>query len=188
MDPFSRIGLPRKLDLNASELEEELRQLAKSAHPDAGGDAEEFSEISKAGDLLKVPVSRLKVALELSGADLAGRGSVPAEIMDLFSPVAAVLEEVRSFVSERERARSVLGKAVLDAQVPVLKRKLEELTTAVGDLEERQRERFPEFDQRGWENCLAEMEEAYRALLFLGKWMGQLREATGKIFEALLAG
>ncbi len=188
MDPFSRIGLPLKLDLTPGVVEDEIRRLAKSVHPDVGGEAGEFAEISRAGDLLKVPVSRLKVALEISGADLAGRGSVPSEIMDLFSPVVSVLEEVGAFVSEREKARSVLGKAVLDAKVPSLKRSLEELTGAVGKLEDYQRERFPDFDQRGWENCLEEMEEAYRALLFLGKWSAQLREATGKIFEALLAG
>ena len=49
-------------------------------------------------------------------------------------------------------------------------------------------ERFTDFDQRGWAECGDEMAECHRALLFVGKWLAQLREGTGKIFEALLAG
>lgn len=183
-----RLGLPLQLDLDLEVIAGAARELAKAAHPDAGGDAQQFAEVRKAGDLLKAPVSRLKVALELAGGDAAERGSVPSELMDFFSPVAGVLEEVGAFVSERAQAMSGLGKAVLDAKVPVLKGKLELLIESLGGIETDQVGRFQGFDDRGWESCIDEMGEAFRALLFVGKWLAQLREATGKIFEALLAG
>lgn len=188
MDSFSRIGLPRRLHFSEGEVEDALRAAAKSAHPDAGGDAAEFAKIGRAGDLLKSPATRLKVALELSGAEISGRGSVPTGIMDLFSPVANLLEEVSAFISERAKARSALGKAMLDARIPDLKVRLEALVDSLVAVEEGQVERFIDFDRRGWEESLEEMEEGYRALLFVSKWLAQLREATGKIFEALLAG
>lgn len=188
MDAFSVLGLPRKLALEPKLVEEATRERAKSAHPDAGGDEELFAEIRRAGDHLKSPASRLKVALELVGADPSGRGSVPGGVMDFFSPVAEALEEVGAFIAERGKAVSGLGKAVLDMRIPELKGRMEVLMEGLAELETEEVGKFAGFDERGWENCLGEIGEASRALTFLGKWQAQLREATGKIFEALLAG
>lgn len=187
MNAFERIGLPRRLDLTVDEVEKAERCLAKEAHPDKGGDASDFSEIRKMGALLKVPSSRLKLALDFCGVESVARGQVPGELMDYFSPVAGALEEVSAFLTEREGARSSLGKAMLDTKVPLLKGRLEELAASLEKLESAKITRFAEFDRRGWEECVAEMEEVYRALLFVARWLAQLREATGKIFEALLA-
>ena len=116
------------------------------------------------------------------------RGGIPGEVRDFFAPVASILEEVAIFVTERAKALSGLGKAVLDVKVPGLKRGLEELTAKLTELEDRLISRFREFDERGWRECLDEMAETARGLVFLRKWLGQLREANGKIFEALLGG
>jgi len=188
MNPFLLLGLPEKLELDQDTLDERVRDLAKSAHPDLGGDGERFEEIRRAGELLKAPGSRLKVSIEISGGLSSERGVVPSALMDFFSPVAGVLEKVDAFVAERERALSSLGKAILDAKVPELKASLERMIEQLGEVEEAEVLKFAEFDRRGWAECFGEMEESYRALLFVGKWLAQLRVATGKIFEALLAG
>jgi len=188
MNPFLVMGLPERLVLDLAVLDERVRDLAKSAHPDVGGDVASFEEIRRSGDLLKNPELRLKSALEVAGVDASERGVVPSELMDYFSPVAGILEEVGEFVSERGKAVSALGKAVLDVKVPVLKGRLEELIGKLAEIEEGEVARFVVFDQRGWSECGEEMGACHRALLFVGKWLAQLREATGKIFEALLAG
>jgi len=186
MDPFSTLGLRHQLKIAESDLEETVNALLKTAHPDAGGDEEEFARVREAGRLLKSPADRMKAAITLAGGDPSDRGSMSAEVMDFFSPVADVLAETAEFVRERRKAKSGLGKAVLDVRVPALKKRLESLTAALVDLENRQLAIFEEIDTRGWDKSLKKMGEIFRTLRFLEKWLGQLREATGKIFEALL--
>jgi hypothetical protein len=91
-------------------------------------------------------------------------------------------------VSERSKALSSLGKAVLDVGVPVLKADLEEVISNLNELKSAMVARFKSFDKRGWSECEVEMSEVARGLIFLTKWAAQLREANGKLFEALLGG
>jgi hypothetical protein len=63
-----------------------------------------------------------------------GRGEIPAEVMEYFSSVASVLQDVDSFVSERSNALSSLGKAVLDRRVPELKADLEGVISNLNEL------------------------------------------------------
>jgi len=188
MDAFSRLGLPRKLVIDSGMLDQVIRGISKVAHPDAGGEARDFEEVRKAGEVLKSPPGRLRLALELAGGDLDPRGSVDGQVMDFFAPVAGLLQKVDGFVSARWASRSALGKAVLDARVPSLKTEVECLIGGLGELEASLVERFGQFDESGWEACLSSMAETARALAFVMKWQAQLRAATGKLFEALLGG
>ncbi|MEJ6719971.1 MAG: hypothetical protein ACJAT6_001646 [Akkermansiaceae bacterium] len=188
MDSFERFGLPRQLVLDSGLVEEAIREELKRAHPDAGGGEGEFEQLRQAADLIKSPMGRLAMALEILGRKINERGSVPGKVMDFFAPVAGTLQKVDCFVAARGKAVSGLGKAVLDARVPGLKRALEELLEEIVALEDSYLGRFGRFDEEGWERCLDEMGEVHRAMSFLRKWLAQLREATGKIFEALLAG
>ncbi|YCM45341.1 hypothetical protein V2O64_04810 [Verrucomicrobiaceae bacterium 227] len=188
MDAFLRLGLPRELVIDSDELDKVTRAASKAAHPDSGGESSLFEEVRKAGEVLKSPVGRLRLALELAGGDLESRGSVDGQVMDFFTPVAGVLERVEAFVTERGAARSALGKAVLDARVPPLKAEVEALIAGLGELEASLVGRFKGFDDSGWESSLSSMAETARALAFVIKWRAQLRAATGKLFEALLGG
>ncbi len=188
MNPFEALGLPPRLDLDMGELERVMREASLSCHPDSGGDEVEFQKVRQAGALLKEPSARLKTALKIGGVSYGERGGVPGEVMDYFSPVAGILKKVDDFTNERRRALSGLGKAVLDIRIPGLKTELEGLIQKLGTLEATMIARFPEFDARGWEQSGEEMAEVFRGLIFVSKWLGQLREANGKIFEALLGG
>lgn len=188
MNPFEALGLPLRLDLDGEELDRVVREASQRSHPDAGGDEAAFQAVRQAGDVLKNPLTRLRAALETSGIDFVERGGVPGEVMDYFSAVAGILKRVDDFVNERGKALSGLGKAVLDVKIPGIKRELEGLVARLGDFESRMITRFGEFDQRGWNECFEEMSEVSRGLVFVRKWLGQLREANGKLFEALLGG
>lgn len=188
MNAFERLGLPLKLALDEALLSERVTSESRLHHPDAGGKESAFREIRKAGEVLSVPALRIREALVVAGGDPSERGEVPSDVMDLFTPVAGVLEEVSGFVSKRAKALSGLGRAVLDASLPVVKGRLEEVTGKVVGLEADLISRFARLDDSGWENCLAEMAEVSRGLAFLRKWQGQLREANGRLFEALLGG
>ncbi|SIQ14917.1 DnaJ domain-containing protein [Rhizobium sp. RU20A] len=56
IDPYETLGVAR--DAGEAEIRAAFRQAAKSAHPDQGGDAEAFAQLSAAHELLKDPVRR----------------------------------------------------------------------------------------------------------------------------------
>jgi curved DNA-binding protein CbpA len=188
MDPFECLGLPPRLSLDAAELEKRVQEESARSHPDAGGEPARFEEVRQAGEILKNPASRLRAAIARGEGEPPSRGAVPGSVMDYFSPVATLLENVSTLIKKRREARSGLGRAVLDARVPEVKRELEEMAGHLSTLEAELVGRFPEFDERGWERCSEEMAEVSRGLVFLRKWQAELREAHGKIFEALLGG
>ena len=186
IDPFTFLGLPQKLELEDTEIDRLVRKASQQHHPDAGGDPESFQKIRLAGELLKSPARRIRAAIECEGLPFDERGEIPAEVMNYFSPVATTLQNVDDFVKERSKALSGLGKAVLDARVPGLKMNLESVIGKLGELESTIISGFKVFDERGWGQSGAEMSGAARGLVFVTKWRLQLREANGKLFEALL--
>lgn len=188
MDSFEKLGVASRLVVNEEELDRNLRELSRKAHPDSGGDQHDFELVRQAGRELKEPLLRLKLAIGLSGGDPKSRGAVDNEIMDFFSPVAGLMERVELFLGERGRAKSNLARALLDAQVPPLKKEIEAMIERLGELEQRLLSRFQQFDDVGWAESISAMEETSRALAFVLKWKGQLQGATGKLFEALLGG
>lgn len=56
IDPYDTLGIAR--DASEQAIREAWRTAAKTAHPDAGGDAEHFSRLQTAYELLKDPVRR----------------------------------------------------------------------------------------------------------------------------------
>lgn len=56
IDPYVLLGVAR--DADEAAIKAAYRKLAKNAHPDSGGDTEQFSSLKKAYDLLKDPVRR----------------------------------------------------------------------------------------------------------------------------------
>lgn len=56
IDPYETLGLERDADGDA--IKAAYRKAAKTAHPDSGGDTEEFGRLQACYDLLKDPVRR----------------------------------------------------------------------------------------------------------------------------------
>ncbi|MGC6427291.1 MAG: hypothetical protein ACON5H_09895 [Akkermansiaceae bacterium] len=190
MNAFAILEVPERLVISPQELERRFDVRGKSCHPDAGGSAEEFSRIRGAYDVLKTPSGRIRAALEsLSGSKGApSSGEIPSLVMSSFSSVANVLEEVEEVLGERRTARSGLKRAMADAKIPLLKRRLEWVLNEVVEVEDNLVAQFGRFDEVGWSHSVSEMAEVFRGLRFIEKWKGQLQAATGKLFEALLGG
>ena len=187
-DPFKILGLPRALAISQEKIDEVYRKASRRLHPDSGGEEEDFQEMAKATELLKSPSRRLRWAIESVGADWDSRGTVPMSVMDLFSSVAEVIQKVDQFELEREKSKSALGRAVLDAKVPELKCELEEILGRVSDENVELVGHFEKFDRRGWSELGVKMGEVARGLAFLEKWQSEIRAATGKLYQALLGG
>ena len=187
-DPYSELGLTQELAVSPDDIDSAYREASRCRHPDFGGNDEDYELVRQAADLLKSPSRRLRWALDSVGVEWDERGSVPTSVMDLFSPIAGVLQKVDGFVVEREKAKSALGKAVLDVGVPALKKELEKMLEKLEGEEVFLVGKFGEFDRIGWSQSVEEMAEASRGLAFVEKWQGQVRAGMGKLFQVLLGG
>jgi curved DNA-binding protein CbpA len=56
MNPYELLGVPK--DASSAQIKSAYRRLSKTAHPDAGGDAEKFGELKHAFDVLIDPERR----------------------------------------------------------------------------------------------------------------------------------
>jgi molecular chaperone HscB len=109
-DYFAFMGLPRKLNLDADELERRLRSLSRQFHPDFFYNAtpaerraslERSSYLNDAYRTLKQPIARVEYLLQLEGL---GPGT-PQEASRQVPP--ALLEEVFALNEELDEIRSL---------------------------------------------------------------------------------
>jgi molecular chaperone HscB len=109
-DYFSFIGMPRKLNLDAGELERRFRTLSRQFHPDFFYNAtpaerraslERSSYLNDAYRTLRDPVARLQYLLQIEGLAAAG----PAEATKQVPP--ALLEEVFALNEELDEIRDL---------------------------------------------------------------------------------
>lgn len=111
-DFFAFLGLPRKLNLDASELEQKFRALSRQFHPDYFYNApaaerraslEKSSYLNDAYRTLKQPVSRIAYLLELEG--FAPPPGDPSRASKEVPP--ALLEEVFALNEELDEVRQL---------------------------------------------------------------------------------
>jgi len=109
-DYFSFIGMPRRLNLDAAELERKFRTLSRQFHPDFFYNAtpaerraslERSSYLNDAYRTLKTPIARVEYLLQLEG--LAARN--PEEASKQVPP--ALLEEVFALNEELDEIRDL---------------------------------------------------------------------------------
>src|SRR3954452_18509238 len=107
-DFFSFVGLPRKLNIDAADLEQRYRALSRQFHPDYYYNAppaerraslERSSYLNDAYRTLKQPVARIAYLLELEGVMKASEhdsaNKVPASLLEEVFALNEELDEVR---------------------------------------------------------------------------------------------
>jgi molecular chaperone HscB len=111
-DYFSFLGLPRKLNVDAADLEQRFRALSRQFHPDYFYNAspaerraslEQSSYLNDAYRTLRQPISRIEYLLKLEGMAPSG----PAEAARQVPP--ALLEEVFALNEELDAIRDLRG-------------------------------------------------------------------------------
>jgi molecular chaperone HscB len=109
-DYFMFMGLPRKLNLDAAELERRFRSLSRQFHPDFFYNAtpaerraslERSSYLNDAYRMLRSPITRLQYLLQIEGLAPAG----PAEATRQVPP--GLLEEVFALNEELDEIRDL---------------------------------------------------------------------------------
>jgi molecular chaperone HscB len=122
IDYFAFLGLPRKLQIDISDLERRYRALSRQFHPDyfynaSPGDRrvslERASYLNAAYRTLKSPIARIEYLLKLeepgASADGPARGAVTAGNPAEDRPPARLLEEVFALNEELDEIRQMRG-------------------------------------------------------------------------------
>jgi len=121
-DYFSFLGLPRKLRIDAAELERNFRALSRQFHPDYFYNAppaerraslERTSYLNDAYRTLKQPISRIAYLLEREGM---GTVSAEREAGAAAQVPPALLEEVFALNEELDEVRSLRAAGTPDAE------------------------------------------------------------------------
>jgi molecular chaperone HscB len=147
-DYFSFLGVPRKLNVDVSDLEQRFRTLSRQFHPDYFYNAspaerraslERSSYLNDAYRTLKNPAARVEYLLGLEGfsargADSADGGSkVPAKLLEEVFALNEELDEVRELrtsgaASEVWRAKLERAQAPIEAKQAAHEAELTELS------------------------------------------------------------
>jgi molecular chaperone HscB len=107
-DYFSFLGLPRKLNVDAADLEQRFRALSRQFHPDYFYNAapaerraslERSSYLNDAYRTLRQPIARIEYLLKLEGLDAAGPAAaskqVPPGLLEEVFALNEELDEIR---------------------------------------------------------------------------------------------
>jgi molecular chaperone HscB len=118
-DYFSFFGLPRRLNIDAADLEQRFRSLSRQFHPDYFFNAEpaerrasleRSSYLNDGYRTLRQPVTRVEYLLQLEG--LAARG--PEEAAKQVPP--ALLEEVFALNEELDEVRELRASGTVESE------------------------------------------------------------------------
>ena len=131
-DYFSFLGLPRRLVLDAQELDRRFRDLSRKFHPDFFYNAtpaerlaslERSSYLNDAYRALKQPVSRIEHLLTIEGLPIgksdAGEAKVPPSLLEEVFALNEELDEIR------ERRESGADAAALATRLAAARRPIE---------------------------------------------------------------
>lgn len=148
-DYFAFLGVPRKLNLDTSDLEQRFRTLSRQFHPDYFYNAtpnerlaslERSSYLNDAYRTLKNPIARVEYLLGLEGFSARGPGEaaeggakVPATLLEEVFALNEELDEVRALrasgaAPEVWRARLERARAPIEAKQAAHEAQLTELS------------------------------------------------------------
>ena len=148
-DYFRFLGLPRKLQMSANDLEQRFRGLSRQFHPDYFFNAppaerraslERSSYLNDAYRTLKTPMSRVEYLLQLEGlaprtgeADVAARQDVPPALLEEVFALNEELDEIRGLRASgtppgQLKARLEKARGPIDAKRASHEAQLEELS------------------------------------------------------------
>jgi curved DNA-binding protein CbpA len=182
MNAYKVLGLEPRLELSDEALAEAFRAMGKSAHPDAGGNSGDFSELRQAYATLARLSQRLRHFMELRGLPLEDRGPIDDRLMDLFSQVGAASQRAEVVARKREEARSALVRSLTESEAQAAREEVEEALSLIDEAIAAECRLFPEFEvaPRGVELAQRAAVTA-RNLAFLEKWRSSLRAAFARL-------
>jgi len=180
MNAFEILGIEPRLVIPAETLADAYREAGKQAHPDAGDGEEAFAALRQAFEILSSPSRRLRHWLELRGLPVETRGTLAAEIMDLFSQVGETSQRAEALARRRDEAKSALGRALLERETQSCREDVERCIALVEAAIGRECAVFPDF-QNAAAADLGAASASVRNLAFLEKWRASLRAMFSRL-------
>ncbi len=177
---FELLGMTPRLVVYEEDLREAFRAAGKQAHPDGGGGEGEFSTLNGAFAVLSSPSRRLRCWMEVHGLPVETRGTINPALMDLFSDVGAVTQEVELLIRKRDEVKFALVRAMLEGQTQHCRESLEAAIAKVEDRIEAECRNFPVLECSKNPDAGAASEIA-RNLVFLEKWRAGLRSCYARL-------
>jgi hypothetical protein len=182
-DHFATLGQPRRPWLEPEALKHAFHQLSAALHPDVPGtgDGERFAALNAAYSVLREPSARVRHLLEISAPAAVGAPArPPAEITDLFMEIAGLRRRLDEFLAKRNRANSVLARALLAGDESALRRELLDAQNRLETAEATALDELREADL-AWQTGSLELAPSLnllaQRLAYLARWITQLREA-----------
>jgi len=204
-DYFALLGVPRRPWIELDSLKARFFSLSAEVHPDKVHEApepekraahERYTELNAAYNTLREPKERLRHLLELERSQKPKQvQEVPSAALELFGQVAKACREADSFLAERLKVSSPLLKVRM---FECSQEWIEKLKALQQQIILRRDELFEELKQlnAAWEKIphratgqqsvplpLDRMEDLYRALSFITRWMGQIQERLVNLAE-----
>lgn len=207
-DAFALLSFPRRPWLDAAAVRERFVRASAAVHPDRVHGAEAaireamqdaYTALNAAQRMLSSPRLRAEHLLELeTGAKPVGIQRVPAEVVALFTELAALLRDADQHLARLAAAVSPLVRAghfaaglELTARLQAALRQVQEFTAraeaALVALNPAWEAADPLTGQaRRAALPLATLEDAFRRLVILDRWAGQLRGRLTDVAAASL--
>ncbi len=182
-DRFAAFGLVPSPFLDADFLKAEFQRLGGEAHPDRGGDAENFRALNEAYRVLRDPARRLRHLLELRAPELLARQREPdGPVAELFLRAGEAMQRAAALQRRAAAADSPLAQALLSGDKMTL---ADELAALRGEAERGHAAALEEVAGlgSGWttDPGLRTLAELQLRLTFYGKWTRELGEAALKL-------
>lgn len=186
-DYFALLDQPRKPWLDPDELKQAFHAKSLRLHPDAqqndvaaadSGDTA-FAQLNEAYQVLQDAKRRIHHLLSLDGrASTSRHTSVPTEIEELFSTVAATTREADALLQKAESATTPLTRSLLKPQfLQVQKRVAETLQQLfrlhdAGNADLRRLGTCRVLEEEDW----AELHRLYLRFSYVTRWIAELQE------------
>jgi molecular chaperone HscB len=182
-DYFSFVGMPRKLNLDAEDLERKFRTLSRQFHPDFFYNAtpaerraslERSSYLNDAYRTLRQPVSRIEYLLKLEGLGPAN----PAEASKQVPP--GLLEEVFALNEELDeiRARRAAGAPAAEWQAR-LERARQPIEAKRVEHEAKLQELAAQWDAGGGPDVLKALRDQFLERSYIHNLLDSIERETG---------
>jgi len=207
---FDTLNIPISLHLPDETIQEAYKVAAASAHPDSGGSENDFKVINTAKDTLIKASTRTRHFIELHGCTYHARGAVSDEVMELFMPIADVIQLSDTQQQKLDQASSPLTKAMLTQSTLEIQDQIESLIDLVHTCQQHifsqlhalneklslpllssPSGQLPQPDQPAEnspstptlsEPMISSLSQTARDLAFTEKWITQLKEHFAKLF------